>query len=91
MAFSSASSNQGGKRPAAVLDDGGGRLHWGPQPGSYSQRGPGKPATGFPVQQGNNVSAMLNEAVDTVVNSFAKHTQGYGRGRLNSFFLNRSV
>lgn len=76
MAFSSASSNQGGKRPSAVLDDGGGRLHWGPQSGI---RNLGKPATGFPVQQGSNVSAMLNEAVDTVVNSFAKHTQGYGR------------
>lgn len=81
MAFSSASSNQGGKRPSAVLDDGGGRLHWGPQSGI---RNPGKPATGFPVQQRNNVSAMLNEAVDTVVNSFAKHTQGYGRGRVFS-------
>lgn len=25
---------------------------------------------------------VLKEAVDAVVNSFAKHTQGYGRGKL---------
>lgn len=28
---------------------------------------------------------VLKEAVDAVVNSFAKHTQGYGRGRWNFF------
>lgn len=30
---------------------------------------------------------VLKEAVDAVVNSFAKHTQGYGRGKILS--LNR--
>lgn len=27
---------------------------------------------------------VLKEAVDAVVNSFAKHTQGYGRGKFDS-------
>lgn len=30
---------------------------------------------------------ILKEAVDAVVNSFAKHTQGYGRGRFQFKFL----
>lgn len=30
---------------------------------------------------------VLKEAVDAVVNSFAKHTQGYGRGECRFFFL----
>lgn len=29
---------------------------------------------------------VLKEAVDAVVNSFAKHTQGYGRGKCDSSF-----
>lgn len=29
---------------------------------------------------------VLKEAVDAVVNSFAKHTQGYGRGKLRFIF-----
>lgn len=28
--------------------------------------------------------SVLKEAVDAVVNSFAKHTQGYGRGKISS-------
>lgn len=31
--------------------------------------------------------AVLKEAVDAVVNSFAKHTQGYGRGKLFQDFV----
>ena len=36
-------------------------------------------------QQMNDVKAktVLKEAVDAVVNSFAKHTHGYGRGKGN--------
>lgn len=30
---------------------------------------------------------VLKEAVDAVVNSFAKHTHGYGRGKFNSKLL----
>lgn len=30
---------------------------------------------------------VLKEAVDTVVNSFAKHTQGYGRGKFLFIFI----
>lgn len=30
---------------------------------------------------------ILKEAVDAVVNSFAKHTQGYGRGKFISAVL----
>ena len=30
---------------------------------------------------------VLKEAVDAVVNSFAKHTQGYGRGFLIFYFF----
>lgn len=30
---------------------------------------------------------VLKEAVDAVVNSFAKHTQGYGRGKFDSSFI----
>lgn len=30
---------------------------------------------------------VLKEAVDAVVNSFAKHTQGYGRGEFNQLFF----
>ena len=32
--------------------------------------------------------SVLKEAVDAVLNSFAKHTHGYGRGRLISSILN---
>lgn len=31
---------------------------------------------------------VLKEAVDAVVNSFAKHTQGYGRGEFIQFLIN---
>lgn len=31
---------------------------------------------------------VLREAVDAVVNSFAKHSQGYGRGIYNEIFRN---
>lgn len=34
---------------------------------------------------------ILREAVDAVVNSFAKHSQGYGRGITNSFIGISSV
>lgn len=30
---------------------------------------------------------VLREAVDAVVNSFAKHTQGYGRGKIFKYIL----
>ena len=40
-------------------------------------------------QQLNDVKAktVLKEAIDAVVNSFAKHTQGYGRGMFSSGIL----
>lgn len=31
---------------------------------------------------------VLREAVDTVVNSFAKHSQGYGRGIIEISYFN---
>ena len=31
--------------------------------------------------------SVLKEAVDAVLNSFAKHTHGYGRGKRRSFML----
>lgn len=34
------------------------------------------------MSQDQQARAVLKEAVDAVVNSFAKHTHGYGRGRL---------
>lgn len=30
---------------------------------------------------------VLREAVDAVVNSFAKHSQGYGRGTISLYFI----
>ena len=50
--------------------------------------GHNKPPTG----RGANMSEtraknVLIEAVDAVVNSFAKHTYGYGRGRSNMYFV----
>lgn len=43
-----------------------------------------------PWQQSNTypdaqAKQVLKEAVDAVVNSFAKHTQGYGRGQSDNF------
>ena len=32
----------------------------------------------------NKAKTVLKEAVDAVVNSFAKHTHGYGRGKIKS-------
>lgn len=34
------------------------------------------------MSQDPQARAVLKEAVDAVVNSFAKHTHGYGRGRI---------
>lgn len=34
---------------------------------------------------------VLREAVDAVVNSFAKHTQGYGRGVLFFYQFSHSI
>lgn len=46
------------------------------------------------MSQDPQARAVLKEAVDAVVNSFAKHTHGYGRGILNNssmiFFRFRS-
>lgn len=41
----------------------------------------GRRSGGSPTAQTNS-NAILKEAVDAVVSSFAKHTQGYGRGEL---------
>ena len=43
-------------------------------------------ATGF--SGAGHTKPMLKEAVDAVLNSFAKHTKGYGRGnQLNSLLI----
>lgn len=34
---------------------------------------------------------VLKEAVDAVVNSFTKHSQGYGRGKLNKKISNKKT
>lgn len=54
---------------------------------------PSSAASGAPASGGGGhetrAKTVLKEAVDAVVNSFAKHTQGYGRGEestLNLFF-----
>lgn len=39
-------------------------------------------STATPTLPDARAKQILKEAVDAVVNSFAKHTQGYGRGRL---------
>ena len=61
-----------------------------PAPGHYPPGGAGASAyfsqMGFGTQDANmsntRAKTILKEAVDAVVNSFAKHTQGYGRGKL---------
>lgn len=44
-------------------------------------------STATPTLPDARAKQILKEAVDAVVNSFAKHTQGYGRGRLQFSFL----
>lgn len=65
--------------------------------GGGAGAGGGAPAGGAaPALPDARAKQVLKEAVDAVVNSFAKHTQGYGRGEslpmyCNIIFNNRSI
>lgn len=88
MAFSSSSSNQGTR--TGPFDERAGHMPRD-QAALYSQRGQNKPTASDFAKPNSNISAVLNEAVETVVNSFAKHTHGYGRGRLWVQFICTSI
>lgn len=66
------------KPKAAAIGGGGG----GGGGGGTAQGTPGAPngAGGGGAAPDARAKQVLKEAVDAVVNSFAKHTQGYGRG-----------
>ena len=74
-AASSAQLVHGGGGPSASSAKVGGAVG-GPRPPSVT--------SGVHDQRAKTI---LKEAVDAVVNSFAKHTQGYGRGEFHSFIL----
>lgn len=66
--------------------------HQGSAQGYQSNGAPGSTASGAKANPrgpgGKDMTdvkakTILKEAVDAVVNSFAKHTHGYGRGELN--------
>ena len=47
-----------------------------------NQLGARQPQQGNGAMSDQRAKSVLREAVDAVVNSFAKHTQGYGRGKI---------
>ncbi len=55
------------------------------QPGEFGSVQPNRQGDGN--MSDSRAKTILKEAVDAVVNSFAKHTQGYGRGRIYQFAL----
>ncbi|NXU92503.1 LIX1L protein, partial [Xiphorhynchus elegans] len=71
-----APSAPGGAPAPAALGAG---LGLPPPPPPLGLQGPGGPAGGGGAGAGAGPPAVLREAVEAVVRSFAKHTQGYGR------------
>ena len=76
-------------RPPATLVHGGGAAGGGKNKSGSSGGGPGggpgggggqRPPSATSGVHDQRAKTILKEAVDAVVNSFAKHTQGYGRG-----------
>ncbi|KAG8226526.1 hypothetical protein J437_LFUL006916 [Ladona fulva] len=55
-----------------------------PGPGGGGGKAAGKSGGAVAVVPDARAKQVLKEAVDAVVNSFAKHTQGYGRGECDS-------
>lgn len=71
--------------PASLVHGGGGGGNTKPK--DRSTGGGQRPSSTTSGVHDQRAKTILKEAVDAVVNSFARHTQGYGRGRRIIFLI----
>lgn len=72
---------QSARPPASLVHGGGGGGGGGKSKGGAAGGAGGqRPPSATSGVHDQRAKTILKEAVDAVVNSFAKHTQGYGRG-----------